>query len=49
MTDLENVTQLNPVHAGILVAVSTILTMLGGHIPARMAAKEDAAQALRAD
>ncbi|MBO0482632.1 ABC transporter ATP-binding protein/permease [Candidatus Enterococcus courvalinii] len=49
MTDLKNVAQLNPVHALILVVVSTILTMLGGHIPARMAAKKDAAIALRAE
>lgn len=40
MTDLKNVAQLNPVHAIILVIVSTILTMLGGHLPARMAAKK---------
>ncbi|MBP2855566.1 ABC transporter permease, partial [Acinetobacter baumannii] len=32
MTDLKNVAQLNPVHAIILVIVSTILTMLGGHL-----------------
>jgi putative ABC transport system permease protein len=49
MTDLENVAQLNPVHGLILIVVSTILTMIGGHIPARMAAKKDAAIALRAD
>lgn len=49
MTDLENVAQLNPIHAIILVVVSTILTMLGGHIPAKMAAKKDAAIALRAE
>lgn len=49
MTDLENVAQLNPVHGLILILVSTILTMIGGHIPARMAAKKDAAIALRAD
>ena len=49
MTDLKNVAQLNPVHAIILVIVSTILTMLGGHLPARMAAKKDAAIALRAE
>jgi putative ABC transport system permease protein len=49
LTDLENVAQLNPVHAIVLVIVSTILTMLGGHIPARMAAKKDAAIALRAE
>ena len=49
MTDLKNVAQLNPIHAIILVVVSTILTMLGGHVPARMAAKKDAAIALRAE
>ncbi len=49
MTDLKNVAQLNPVHAIILVIVSTVLTMLGGHLPARMAAKKDAAIALRAE
>ena len=49
MTDLKNVAQLNPVHAIILVIVSTVLTMLGGHFPARMAAKKDAAIALRAE
>ncbi|MGM9904234.1 ABC transporter ATP-binding protein/permease [Enterococcus sp. 10A9_DIV0425] len=49
MTDLKNVAQLNPMHALVLVIVSTILTMLGGHLPARMAAKKDAAIALRAE
>ncbi|MEY8446358.1 ABC transporter ATP-binding protein/permease [Enterococcus ratti] len=49
MTDLKNVAQLNPVHAITLVIISTILTMLGGHIPAKMAAKKDAAIALRAE
>lgn len=49
LTDLENVAQLNPMHALILVIVSTVLTMIGGHIPARMAAKKDAAIALRAE
>lgn len=49
MTDLKNVAQLNPVHGLILVVISTVLTMIGGHIPARMAAKKDAAIALRAD
>ena len=46
MTELENVAQLNPVHGLILILVSKILTMIGGHISARMAAK-DAAIALR--
>ena len=49
MTELENVAQLNPVHGVILIIVSTVLTMIGGHIPARMAAKKDAAIALRAE
>lgn len=49
LTDLKNVAQLNPKHAIILVIISTVLTMIGGHIPARIAAKKDAAIALRAD
>ena len=49
LTELKNVAQLELHHAIILVLVSTVLTMLGGHIPARMAAKKDAAIALRAD
>lgn len=49
VTDLENVAQLNPFHALLLIVVSTVLTMLGGHIPARMAAKKDAAIALRSE
>ncbi|UUV98325.1 ABC transporter ATP-binding protein/permease [Vagococcus luciliae] len=49
LTDLKNVAQLNPKHALILVIISTILTMIGGHIPARIAAKKDAAIALRAE
>lgn len=49
MTDLSNVAQLNPVHALVLIVISTILTVLGGHVPARMAAKKDAAIALRSE
>ncbi|MFW8051914.1 ATP-binding cassette domain-containing protein [Vagococcus fluvialis] len=49
LTDLKNVAELNPVHAVTLVIVSTVLTMIGGHIPAKIAAKKDAAIALRAD
>jgi putative ABC transport system permease protein len=36
-------------HALILVAISTVLTVLGGHIPARMASKKDAVEALRSE
>lgn len=46
---LKDVAQLNPVHSLVLIVISTLLTVLGGHIPARMAAKKDAAIALRAD
>lgn len=49
LTDLANVAQLDPKVAIILIIVSTILTLLGGHIPARMAAKKDAAIALRSE
>lgn len=49
MTALKNVAYLNPLYALLLIAVSTVLTMLGGHVPARMAAKKDAAIALRAE
>lgn len=49
ITNLSNVAQLNPIHALILILISTILTMIGGHLPARMAAKKDAAIALRSE
>ncbi|MDF2821348.1 MAG: transporter ATP-binding/permease protein [Clostridiales bacterium] len=48
-TDLKNVAQLKLNYAVSLIAISTILTMLGGHIPAKMAAKKDAVEALRAE
>lgn len=48
LTELKGVAVLNPVHAIWLIIISTVLTLLGGHIPARMAAKKDAASALRA-
>ncbi len=49
MTDLKNVTNLQPMHAIILVIISTVLTMLGGHIPAKMASRKDAVEALRSE
>ncbi len=49
ITNMSNVAQLDPMQALILVIISTTLTMLGGHIPARMAAKKDAAIALRSE
>lgn len=47
MTELKGASSLNPIHAILLVLISTVLTMLGGHIPAKMAAKKDAVEALR--
>lgn len=49
ITDLANVAQLEPKAAIILIIISTVLTLIGGHIPARMAAKKDAAIALRSE
>lgn len=48
-TEMENVAHLKLSYALILVAISTILTMIGGHIPARMASKKDAVEALRSE
>ena len=49
LTELEHVALLEPSYAGILIAISAVLTMLGGYIPARIAAKKDAAIALRSE
>ncbi len=47
LTDLANVARLRAEHAVMLVVLSTVLTVLGGHIPAIMASKKDAVEALR--
>ena len=49
LTQLANVAQLRVVYALLLVALSTILTMIGGHIPALMASRKDAVEALRSE
>ncbi len=49
MTDLPNVAQLNPLHAILLIVISVTLTLIGGLLPARMAAKKDPVEALRAE
>lgn len=49
ITGIANIAQLNPLHATMLVLVSVLLTMLGGLIPARMAAKKDPVEALRSE
>lgn len=49
LTDLEGVSNLQPLHGLILIVISTILTVLGGHIPAKIASKKDAVEALRSE
>ena len=49
VSELENVAQLQPLHALLLIVISTLLTMLGGHIPARMASRKNAVDALRSE
>lgn len=49
LADLEHVARLKLWHAIILVIISTVLTMIGGHLPAKMASKKDAVEALRSE
>lgn len=49
MTEMANIAQLDPVHALFLGLISVALTMVGGIVPARMAAKKDPVEALGAD
>ncbi|MBR5233215.1 MAG: ATP-binding cassette domain-containing protein [Clostridia bacterium] len=49
LTELKNVAVLNPLYALGLATISVILTIIGGMIPARMAAKKDPVTALRSE
>lgn len=49
LTDLDNVAQMNPIHALILIIISVVLILIGGFIPAKMAAKKDPVNALRTE
>ena len=49
MTELEHVAVLNPLYALALVAISIVLTLIGGLIPAKMAANKDPVAALRTE
>jgi len=49
VSGLVDVANLKLLYAVMLVIISTILTVMGGHIPARMASKKDAVEALRSE
>lgn len=49
LTGLTGVANLNIYHAIILIAVSLTLTLLGGFIPSKLAAKKDPVEALRTE
>ncbi len=49
LTNLEQIAQLNPLHALILLLISIALTLIGGAIPAKIAAKKDPVEALRTE
>ena len=49
LSELSDVAKLNPVHALILIIISTTLTMIGGLIPAKVASKKDPVIALRTE
>ena len=49
LTDLKNVAKLNPKHAITLLIISIFLTVIGGLIPSKVAAKKDPVEALRSE
>ncbi len=49
LTKLENVAKLNPKHGIILLIISILLTVIGGLIPSKVAAKKDPVEALRSE
>ncbi|HAS04547.1 MAG TPA: sulfate ABC transporter ATP-binding protein [Dehalococcoidia bacterium] len=49
LTDLSGVATLQIQHAVMLILISTVLTVIGGHIPAIMASKKEAVDALRTE
>lgn len=49
LTELKDVAKLNPKHAITLLIISILLTVIGGFIPAKIAAKKDPVEALRSE
>lgn len=49
LTSLKNVAKLNPIHGIVLLIISILLTVIGGLIPSKIAAKKDPVEALRSE
>ena len=47
MTEVKNIATLNPLHALILIALSIVITVLGGWIPAKVSSSKNPVEALR--
>jgi ABC-type antimicrobial peptide transport system permease subunit len=47
--NVDNISQLSPQNAIVLIALSVVLTLIAGLIPSRLAAKKDPAVALRSE
>ena len=49
LTGLSGIAKLNPIHALILILINSMLTLIGGLIPAKIASKKDPVIALRTE
>ncbi len=49
LAGISGIAKLNPLHAGVLIVGSMVLTLIAGFIPSRMAAKKDPVVALRSE
>jgi ABC-type antimicrobial peptide transport system permease subunit len=49
LTGIGSLVALSPMHALLLIAISVIVTLLSGMIPALMASKRDPVKALRSE
>jgi len=49
LADMPNVAKLSPVHIIVLIVISTLLALLAGLFPARIASKKDPVIALRTE